>query len=99
MYPAKSFEKQKFLNSTCQPGLRINEKDSLMDSDIEEFITDTIIIAKVKNGGDMNKMSEAIKKKLNENFGGSWTVIVVKWPIGGLARSGIPWNGTYLHQC
>ena len=79
------------------PGLRINEKDSLMAYDIEEFITDAIIIAKVKNGGNMNKMSEAINKKLNENFGGSWTVIVVKWPIGGLARSGIPWNGTYIN--
>ena len=34
----------------------------------------------------MNKMSEAINKKLYENFGGSWTMIVVKWPIGGLAK-------------
>ena len=51
------------------PGLRINEKDSLMAYDIEEFITDAIIIAKVKNGGNMNKMSEAINKNL------SWTKI------------------------
>ena len=79
------------------PGLRVNEKGALMSPAMAEYITDTIIIAKVKNGGDMNKMSEAIKKKLNQNFGGSWTVIVVKWPIGGLARSGIPWNGTYIN--
>ena len=39
-------------------------------------------------------ITDAINMKLLENFGGSWTVIVVKWPIGGLARSGIPWNGT-----
>ena len=40
-----------------------------MAYDIEEFITDAIIIAKVKNGGNMNKMSEAINKNL------SWTKI------------------------
>ena len=33
------------------PGLRVNYKDDLMSSHMEEFITDTIIIAKVKNGG------------------------------------------------
>ena len=52
------------------PGLKINEKDSLMSSEMEEFITDTIIIAKVKNSGDTFKMAEAIRKKLDEHFGG-----------------------------
>ena len=79
------------------PGLRINEKDSLMDSDIEEFITDTIIIAKVKNGGDTGKMAEAIEKKLDEHFGGRWTVLVIKKNNAGWAISGIQHRkGTYI---
>ena len=60
------------------PGLTIREKDSSMSHKTSEFITDTIIIAKVKNGGVMSKMAEAINKKLEENFGDSWTVIVMK---------------------
>jgi hypothetical protein len=37
------------------PGLTIREKDSSMSHKTSEFITDTIIIAKVKNGGVMSK--------------------------------------------
>ena len=77
------------------PGLTILDKDPLMSYEMAEFITDTIIIAKVKNGGDMFKMAEAINMKLDENFGGSWTVFLTKCYCGS-ASSGIPWNGTYI---
>ena len=78
------------------PGLKVNEKDSLMSSEMEEFITDTIIIAKVKNSGDTFKMAEAIRKKLDEHFGGMWTVLVIKKDNSGWAINGIRWNGTYI---
>ena len=78
------------------PGLKINEKDSLMSSEMEEFITDTIIIAKVKNSGNTSKMSDAISKKLDEHFGGMWTVLVIKKDNRDWALNGIPWNGTYI---
>ena len=74
------------------PGLKVNEKDASMPPEMKEFITDTIIIAKVKNGGDTGKMAEAIEKKLDEHFGGRWTVLVIKknntgWAINGLSNT------------
>ena len=79
------------------PGLTIREKDSSMSHKMSEFITDAIIIAKVKNAGVMSKMAEAINEKLEENFGGSWTVIVMKSDHGGWAMNGIPsMKGTYI---
>jgi hypothetical protein len=77
------------------PGLTVNAKDDLMSDHMEEFITDTIIIAKVKNSGEMLRMADAITKKLDEHFGGSWTVFISKkWDCGW---AGIPWNGTYIN--
>ena len=52
------------------PGLKIYEKDSLMSSEMEEFNTDTIIIAKVINSSETFKMVEAISKRLDEHFRG-----------------------------
>ena len=79
------------------PGLKVNEKDALMPPEMEESITDTIIIAKVKNGGDTGKMATAIKKKLNEHFGGWWTVFVIKKNNAGWTISGIQYQeGTYI---
>ena len=77
------------------PGLTVNYKDDLMSSHMEEFITDTIIIAKAINGGEMWGMAEAITKKLGEHFGGSWTVFISKkWDCGW---AGMPWNCTYIN--
>ena len=82
------------------PGITISKKDSLMSSDMEEFITDTIIIAKVKNEGERHadsKMAKAINKKLDEHFGGSWLVFISKCETAPCwVSSGIPWNGTYI---
>ena len=79
------------------PGLKVNEKDASMPPEMKEFITDTIIIAKVKNGGDMGKMAKAIRKKLEEHFGGSWHVLVIKKNNAGWAISGIQHRkGTYI---
>ena len=81
------------------PGLKVNEKDALMPPEMEETITDTIIIAKVKNGGDTLQMANAIKKKLDEHFGGMWTVLVINnksnagWTITGIQRH----NGTFIN--
>ena len=81
------------------PGLKVNEKGALMSPAMAEYITDTIIIAKVKNGGDAVKMADAIRKKLNEHFGGMWTVLVVNiknntdWSIIGIQRQ----NGTFIN--
>ena len=78
------------------PGLKVNRKDVLMPPEMEEFITDTIIIAKVKNGGDTLKMADAIKKKLDEHFGGRWTALVIKKDNTGWAITGIQY-GTFIY--
>ena len=79
------------------PGLKVNKKDALMPPVMEEFITDTIIIAKVKNGGDTFKMAEAIRKKLDQHFGGMWTVLVIKKDNAGWAINGIQnKKGTFI---
>ena len=83
------------------PGLMVLRKDSLMADDMEEFITDAIIIAKVKLEEEplhMEKMADAINKKLNEHFGGSRIVLIkVSKCQCSSASSGIPlWNGTYI---
>ena len=79
------------------PGLKVNEKDALMPPEMEETITDTIIIAKVKNGGDTVKMAKAIKKKLDEYFGGRWFVLVVKKTVSECAINGIQHQkGTFI---
>ena len=77
--------------------LTVNGKDDLMSNEMEEFIADTIIIAKVINGdeNEMWRMAETITKKLDEHFGGSWTVFISKKLDYGWA--GIPWNGTYIN--
>ena len=38
--------------------LTVNGKDDLMSNEMEEFIVDTIIIAKVINGDEMWRMAE-----------------------------------------
>ena len=43
----------------------------------------------------MRRMAETITKKLDEQFGGSWTVFISKKLDCGWA--GIPWNGTYIN--
>ena len=78
------------------PGITIRDKNSSMSKQMEEFITDTIIIAKVKNAGVMSKMAAAIKNKLDENFGGFWMVLILKRDHGGWAMDGILSNDPYI---
>ena len=42
----------------------------------------------------MFKMAEALSKKLDENFGGSWVVFFLKGT--DCVWFGEPWNGTYI---
>ena len=73
-------------------------KDSLM-SDEEahemEYLITEIIIPNVKNEGDTSKMAKAVKKELEENFGGSWTVFIFSNNFRG-GWAGIPPNGTFI---
>ena len=79
------------------PSLNIFRKDPLM-SDEEiinmEYVITELIIAEVKIDGEVSKMAKAVIKKLEENFGGSWTVFVSKVFPGGWA--GIPPTGIFI---
>ena len=70
----KVHAKQKGFKNFFMPEPMVHGKDTLMSEEMEEFIIDTIIIAKVKNEGERHadyKMAKAINKKLDEHFGGS----------------------------
>ena len=58
--------------------VRIDGKHSNMSSRMESFITDAIIIAKLKHSEDVNKMAEAITEKLDDCYCGTWNTIVYK---------------------
>ena len=77
-------------------------KDSLMSdeeaNEMEYLITEIIlrnVKNTVKNESDMSKMAKVVNKKLEENFGGSWTVFIFSKKFRG-GWAGIPSNGTFI---
>ena len=77
-------------------------KDSLMSdeeaNEMEYLITEIIlrnVKNTVKNESDMSKMAKAVNKKLEENFGGSWTVFIFSKNFRS-GWAGIPPNGTFI---
>ena len=59
-------------------GVKINRKHSKMSSKMKTFITDPIIIAKVKHSGGLSKMAETLTDKLDYHFGGDWHAFIKK---------------------
>ena len=56
----------------------INDKHSNMPLRMENFMTDAIILAKIKHSGDLNKMAKSVIDKLVDCYGGHWNVIITK---------------------
>ena len=52
-----------------------------MNVKLESFVTDTIVVQRLKNSGNFNEIARAIYEKLINQYGGSWSVLVVKSPI------------------
>ena len=49
-----------------------------MNVKLESFVTDTIVVQKLKYSGNFNEIARAIKEKLEDQYGDSWNVIITK---------------------
>ena len=61
-------------------GVNIIEKDAEMPVKMESFIIDAIIIESLKQSGNENAI--ALKKRLEDQYGGSWNVLIRKTWVG-----------------
>ena len=61
-------------------GVNVLRKDSEMLMETESFIMDAIVIEKLKHSGNFSELARAISEKLTNQYGGSWSVIIVKSP-------------------
>ena len=57
--------------------IKITQKNNITEK-METFITDTIILAKLRHYKDSNKMVSMIRQKLTECNGGNWNIIFYK---------------------
>ena len=62
-------------------GVNVLRKDSEMPMETESFIIDAIVVETLKHSGNSNVLSKAIFEKLTNQYGGYWSVIIVKSPI------------------
>ena len=62
-------------------GVNVLRKDSEMLMETESFIMDAIVVETLKNSGNSNEIARAIYEKLTNQYGGYWSVIIVKSPI------------------
>ena len=62
-------------------GVNVLRKDSEMLMETESFIMDAIVVETLKHSGNSNELSRAIYEKLTNQYGGNWSVIIVKSPI------------------
>ena len=69
-----------------QKKLGINVLKSTMKMNMESFIIDTIIVEKLKHSGSFNEIANAIKVKLEDQYGSSWNVLIAK--TGDFPESG-----------
>ena len=58
--------------------IKIIQKNQKITEKMETFITDTIILAKLRHDKDSNKMVSVIRQKLTEYNGGNWNIIFYK---------------------
>ena len=49
-----------------------------MNVKLESFVTDTIVVQKLKYSGNFNIIARGIKEKLEDQYGGRWNVVITK---------------------
>ena len=73
----------------------INMKHSNMSSRMETFITDAIVMAKLKHCGDLNLMATSIMEKLVDRYEGNWNTIILE-AISEFGHSVSGCSGSYI---
>ena len=49
-----------------------------MNVKVESFVTDTIVIQRLKYSGNFDEIAKGIKEKLEDQYGGRWNVVITK---------------------
>ena len=60
------------------PGYRVEDSNPEMSCEMEDYIIDSIIVSKVRNGGNQSEMAPDLKEKFEYHFGGKWVVFITK---------------------
>ena len=55
--------------------IQIIQKSQFVSEKMETYITDTIIMARLRHYEDSNKMMAAVRQKLKEYFWGNWNTV------------------------
>ena len=76
------------------PGVSVQDQDPNMSDAMADFIIDSIIVTKVRNGGNASYMATDLKEKFEIHFGGKWLVFITKdWESDWDVSDG---SGTYI---
>ena len=60
------------------PGVSVQDQDPNMSDAMADYIIDSIIVTKVRNGGNASYMATDLKEKFESHFGGKWLVFITK---------------------
>ena len=67
------------------PGYRVEDSNPEMSCEMEDYIIDSIIVSKVRNGGNQSEMAPDLKEKFEYHFGGKWVVFIT----GNIVKSNV----------
>ena len=54
------------------------DSERQMNVKLESFVTDTIVVQKLKYSGNFKEIARGIKEKMEDQYGGRWNVIIAK---------------------
>ena len=78
------------------PGYRIEDSNPEMCRGMENFIIDSIIVSKVRNGGNQSEMAPDLKEKFEYHFGGKWVVFITKNGYQDISAWDVSDGNTYI---
>ena len=72
-------------------GVNVTRKDSGIPMEMESFIIDAIVVEKLKYPGNIKEIARAVNKKLTNQYGGCWSVLISKLPKSPESGYSIPY--------
>ena len=78
------------------PGYRVEDSNPEMSREMEGYIIDSIIVSKVRNGGNQSEMAPDLKEKFEYHFGGKWVVFIIKNGYQDISAWDVSDGSTYI---
>jgi hypothetical protein len=78
------------------PGVSVQDQDPNMSDAMADFIIDSIIVTKVRNGGNESYMATDLKEKFEIHFSGKWLVFITKNGYQELSDWDVSDGSTYI---